>query len=356
MLKFLTKLSGRVSSGQLVYFTRQLSIMLRAGLPLVRALHTLANQMSEPYFSSIVRSIALQVEQGEKLSDVMQRYPRIFPNYYVNMIKVAEIGGILDEIFHRLAVFLEKQERTNKKVFSALIYPAFILLVAFLIVFIIMTIVVPTFMKMFKEYDQALPLPTKILLSVSDFLRSKWWIGLLFVFCLWVVYKILLRFPRVRYKVDMLKLKIPLIGGLLKRFYISRFSQTLGTLLLSGVPVIDALEVVKGTVNNDVFKSIIQRLIFVVSEGEDLSSYLKAQPFIFPPLVVEMISIGEETGSLPDMLSKIAEIYDEEIDLMVSSFTSILEPFLIVSMGLIVGFIVISMFLPLFTLTQAMSQ
>ena len=350
------KLPRKVSPGQLVYFTRQLSVMLKAGIPLVRALHTLSSQLSDKAMAAIVRGLAVEVEQGDKLSEAMMHFPGVFPAYYINMVKVAELGGILEEIFHRLAVFLEKQQRTRKKILSALAYPAFILLVAMLILLVIMTVVVPTFMKMFSEYGRDLPLPTQILLAISNFIRRKWWMGALLVFVMFVVYQFLLKWPRIRYKIDFLKLRLPLIGGLLRRFYISRFCQTLGTLLSSGVPILTALEVVKDTLNNEVFRAIVQRLIFLVEEGEELSTYLRSQERIFSPIVVEMISIGEETGTLASMLMQIADTYDDEIDLMVSSFTSILEPFLIVFIGLIVGFIVISMFLPLFSLTQMMSQ
>ncbi len=349
-------LPRKVSPGQLVYFTRQLAIMLRAGIPLVRALYTLSSQLSDKSMASVVRALALEVEQGDKLSEAMMRFPDVFPSYYVNMVKVAELGGLLEEIFHRLALFLEKQQRTKKKVLSALAYPAFILLVAILILLVIMTVVVPTFMKMFSEYGQDLPVATQILISISNFIRSRWWLGILAVLGLVGLYSLLMRIDSIRYRVDFIKLRLPLIGELLKRFYISRFCQTLGTLLSSGVPIITALEVVKDTLGNEVFRSIVQRLIFLVEEGEDLSTYLKTQDRVFPPLVVEMISIGEETGTLPSMLVQIADTYDDEIDLIVSSITSVIEPMLIVFMGLVVGFIVISLFLPLFNLTQIMSQ
>ncbi len=354
-LRFL-KLPGRVSSGQIVYLTRQLSIMLKAGIPLVKALYTLSSQLSDKELANIVKSIAIQVEQGDKLSYALARYPKIFPSYYVNMIKVAEVGGLLEEVFRRLATFLEKQERLKKKIISALVYPVFILLVAVAILVIIMAFVVPAFMKMFKEYGETLPGPTQFLLTVSSLVRTYWWIIPFLAIGVFVLIRILRRNSKIRYQMDRLFLKMPIIGGLLKRFYISRFAQTMGALLSSGVPMIESLEVVKETLTNDVFRAIAQQLIFVVQEGEDISSYLRSQVGVFPPLVVEMIKIGEETGTLPSMLSEIAEIYEDEMDIIVSSFTSVLEPVLIVFMGLVVGFIVIAMFLPLFTLTQAISR
>ncbi len=352
----LINLPGKIPSGQIVYFTRQLSIMLKAGIPLIRALHTLSSQLTNKELACIVRSIAMQVEQGDKLSEALARYPKVFPSYYVNMVKVAEIGGALDEIFRRLASFLEKQERLKKKIISALVYPMFILLVAVAILIIIMAFVVPAFMKMFKEYGESLPAPTQFLLSLSSIVRVYWWLFPILVLGMFLLLKLLRKVDKIRYQLDLLLLKTPLIGGLLKRFYVSRFSQTLGTLLSSGVPIVEGLQVVKGTLGNEVFRSIIQRLMFVVQEGEDISSYLRSRTDVFPPLVVEMVKIGEETGSLPSMLNEIAEVYEDEMDLVISSFTSILEPFLIVFMGLVVGFVVIAMFLPLFTLTQAMSQ
>ncbi len=349
-------LPGKIPSGQIIYFTRQLSIMLKSGIPLIRALHTMSSQIANQELACIVRSMAIQVEQGDKLSEVLARYPNVFPFYYVNMVKVAEIGGGLDEIFRRLASFLEKQERLKKKIISALVYPIFILLVAIAILIIIMTFVVPAFMKMFKEYGESLPAPTQFLFSLSTIVREYWWLLPVVVGAGVLLLKFLRKVDRVRYRLDFLLLKLPVIGGLLKKFYVSRFSQTLGTLLSSGVPIVEGLQVVKGTLGNEVFRSIIQRLIFVVQEGEDMSSYLRSRTDVFPPLVVEMVKIGEETGSLPSMLNEIAEVYEDEMDLIISSFTSVLEPFLIVFMGGIVGFVVIAMFLPLFTLTQAMSQ
>ncbi len=349
-------LPGRVSSGQVVYFTRQLALMLRSGIPLVKSLYTISRQVSNPDFSHILSSIAVQVEQGDKLSEALSRFPSIFPPYYINMVKVAEVGGVLDEVFRRLAIFLEKQDKLKKKILSSLAYPLFILLVAVTILLIIMGLVVPAFMKMFREYGETLPLPTRILLSTSNFIRAYWWTLPLALFLLVIVLSFMRRSYVIRYRLDALLLSLPILGGILRRFYIGRFCQTLGTLLSSGVPIVEALRVVEGTIGNEVVKDIIRRLILLIQEGEDMTSLLRSYPKIFPPLAVEMISVGEETGNLPQMLLDISDIYEEEIDLIVSSFTSVLEPFLIVFMGVIVGFIVISMFLPLFTLTQTMAQ
>ncbi len=354
-LRFL-KLPSRIPAGQLIYFTRQLAVMLRAGIPLVRALHTLSSQLTNRAFAGIVASLAVQVEQGDKLSDALARYPSLFPVYYVNMVKVAEASGSLDEIFLRLASFLENQHRTKKKIISALAYPVFVLLVALVILLIIMGFVVPSFMKMFREYGEALPLPTRLLLGASQFVRERWWIGGLFVVGLFALISFLRRFPGVRYKMDELILLLPGIGGLFKRFYVGRIAQTLSTLLASGVPIVEAISVTRGTIENEVYRALLQRLIFIVEEGDEISSYLRTQVKFFPPLVVEMISLGEETGKLAPMLSQVAEIFEEEMELMVSSLTSLLEPFLIVFMGAVVGFIVIAMFLPLFSLTQIMSR
>ncbi len=350
-------LPTRIKSGQLVYFTKQLSVMLKAGFPLVRALHTLSSQISDYRFARIVSSIAIQVEQGDKLSEAFQRYPAIFPPYYINMVRVAETGGILDEIFRRLALFMEKQYRIKKKVISAFAYPIFILVVAIVILLIIMAVVVPSFMKMFKEYGEDLPTITKTLLLCSNWLREKWWIGGIFAVGGVIVVSLLVRVPVIAYWVDRILLRVPGIGGILRRFYVSRFAQTLGTLLASGVPIIKALEVVRDTMGNRVFRSVVHRLIFAVEEGDDMSSFLRlVGRGVFPPLVIEMISIGEESGTLSAMLLQIADTYEEEIDLIVSSLSSVIEPFLIVFIGLVVGFIVIAMFMPLFSLTQIMSQ
>ncbi len=352
----INKLPWRNSSGQLVYFSRQLYVMIKSGIPLARALKTLSQQMSDNEMRGIVSSLALQVEQGEPLSSAMENFPKVFPYYFTNMVKAAELGGALEEIFHRLSIFLEKQQRTKRKVISAFVYPAFILTVAVLILLVIMTFVVPSFMKMFAEYGEALPAPTRFLLWFSNFIRNQWYIGIIGGIILAVGARVILKRPALRYKFDMFLLKIPIVGELLKKFYLSIFAHMLGTLLASGVPILSALSVVKETINNQVFKSLIGQLTFLVEEGEDMAPFLRSHPKVFVPLFVEMVSVGEETGNLPSMLLEIADTFDEEIDVIVGSLTSVLEPFLIVFMGLIVGFIVIAMFLPLFTLTQVMSQ
>ncbi len=350
------KLPWKRHSGQLVYFSRQLYVMLKSGIPLVRALKTLSDQMSDDEMKAIVSSLALQVEQGEPLSGAMENFPQVFPYYFTNMVKAAELGGALEEIFHRLSVFLEKQQKTKRKVISAFVYPAFILAIALIILLVIMTFVVPSFMKMFAEYGEALPGPTRFLLAVSTFIRSKWYIGIGIITLLILGFNYLLQVPALRYKFDNFVLKLPVIGPLLKKFYLSVFAHMLGTLLASGVPILSALAVVKETINNQVFKSLIGQMALLVEEGENITPFLRSNPKVFVPLFVEMVSVGEETGNLPSMLMEIAQTFDDEIDVLVGSLTSILEPFLIVFMGLMVGFIVIAMFLPLFTLTQVMSQ
>ncbi len=339
-----------VSLKQLSVFTRQLSTLINAGLPLVKALYTLTDQL-DGYLKEVVAKITQQVEAGDKFSACLARYPNVFPHVFASMIKAAELGGMMDEVLKKLATFLEKEERLKSRVRSALIYPAFVLAVAVIILALLMVFVVPTFSEMFADLGGDLPVPTRILMLASAAMRHSWyWIILAFVGLVFG-YRSFVRLPRNRLLVDKIKLRLPVMGGLIQQVAVAHFSRTLGTLLKSGVPILGALEAVRDTVGNEVIARATMRVHDSIKEGESISTQMEASG-AFPPLVVRMVSVGEESGELDNMLLQIAADYEEEVDVAVSGLTSLLEPLLIVFMGLIVGFIVVAMFLPLFTLAK----
>jgi type IV pilus assembly protein PilC len=334
---------------QLSLFTRQLSTLISAGLPLVKALYTLRDQLDPGYLRDCVSSILSEVEAGEPFSQVLSRYPKAFPPVYVNMVRAAEQGGLLDEVLKRLTLFLEKEDRLRRRVRSAFVYPIFVLSVAVIILGLLMIFVVPTFTNMFADLGGELPLATKILIALSDIVRYHWYLLLIVSFLLIFAFHFFTRTPRQKYFLDKLKLRLPVFGNLFLQVAIANFSRTLGTLLHSGVPILAALETVQEAVGNRLVSEAISKINKSVKEGEGLSKPMESA-FIFPPIVIRMVAIGEESGQLDNLLIKIADDFEEEVDVVVSSLTSILEPALIVFMGLIVGFIVIAMFLPLFTL------
>ena len=339
-----------VSLKQLSVFTRQLSTLIHAGLPLVKSLYTLTDQL-DGYLKEVVAKITTQVEAGEKFSACLARYPNIFPNVFASMIRAAELGGMMDEVLKKLATFLEKDERIKNRVRSALLYPAFVMGVAATILALLMIFVVPTFSSMFADLGGELPIPTRILIATSEAIRHRWYWIILAAGLLVFGYRVFVRAPKNRFLVDQLKLHVPVFGKLLQQMAVARFSRTLGTLLKSGVPILRALEAVRDTVGNSVIAEATVRVRESIKEGENISGQMEATG-AFPPLVVRMVSVGEESGELDNMLLQIANDYEEEVDVTVSGLTSLLEPVLIVIMGLIVGFIVVAMFLPLFTLAR----
>jgi len=342
---------GSVKTADLVTFTREVSVLSSAGLPLIKALMSLRDQMDEGRLRIVVSHVVDGVERGDSFSESLSRFPNVFSRLYVNMIKSGEISGNLDEVLQRLATLLEKQQRLIKRVRAALIYPAFVLTMALVILSLLMIFVVPTFTKMFDEMGSDLPVPTKILINMSNMFVSYWYLiaaGVVLL-CYGVMY--VLKVPVCKYYFDKCVLKIPVLGKLLARVTISRLCRTLGTLFNSGVPILNALYVVKDATTNMVYAQAFPRIIDSVKEGESFALLLE-QTNLFPNLVTKMVSVGEETGQLSDMLIKVADTYEEDVDVLVSSLSSLMEPLLIVIMGVIVGFIVVAMFLPLFNLTE----
>jgi len=344
-------LKRRVRTKSLVVFTRQLSTLIAAGLPLVKALKTLYDQLEPGLLKDIIKNVTLEVESGTNFSEALSRFPKVFPEFYVNMIRAGELGGMLEGILKRLSEFLDKNQKLRDRVRAALMYPAFVLLVAVLILIMLMIFVIPTFTNMFSELGGALPIPTRILIATSEIVRKTWYLIPIMPFLLVGGYKLLIRNPNRRFVIDRMKLYVPVVGALIHQISVARFTRTLGTLLSSGVPILDALKTVRDIVGNEFVARAVLQVRDSIKEGESVSGPMETSK-AFPPLVVKMINIGEETGELDKMLIQIADSFEEEVDVAINGLTSLLEPLLIVFMGLIVGFIVISMFMPLFSLAK----
>ena len=335
-------------------FTRQFATMINAGLPLVQCLNILGQQSDNPYFKKVVLEVMASVEGGSTLAEAMGKHPRVFNKLYVNMVGAGEAGGVLDVIFQRLAVYLEKAEALRRKVKGAMTYPAIVLFVAGGATTFMLLFIIPTFAKMFSDFGADLPLPTKIVLMLSNFLKMWWWAlagaGAGGVFALKAYYKS----PRGRVVLDTLMLKVPVLGSVVRRASVARFTRTLGTLISSGVPILDGLEITARTAGNAVVENAILMTRGSISEGNTIAEPLR-QCEVFPPMVVQMIAVGEQTGALDEMLNKIADFYDDEVDAAVEQLTAIIEPAMIVIMGVVVGGMLVAMYLPMFKLVTVIS-
>lgn len=342
---------GRPGRAQLVLTTRQLATLVKAGMPLLRALRTVSDQLDPGPLRDVFASISADVESGVKLSDAFARYPRWFPRYYVNMVRAGELGGLLDQILARLAELLEKQARLRHRVRSALMYPAFVMVAAFAILVILMVFVVPTFVSMFTELGSALPLPTQILVTTSALMRRWWWAFLLVIAAVPTLARAALATSGGRRAIDAASLRAPVFGSLVERLLVARFARTLGTLLAAGVPILSALETVRATMTNVIMDEALRDVEQSLKAGESLARPMEISG-VFPPLVTRMIALGEETGQLDEMLIRVADSYEEEVEVQLAGLTQLLEPLLIVAVGGMVGFIVVAMFMPLLSLTK----
>ena len=334
----------------IVVFTRQFATMIDAGLPLVQALEILTKQTEHKSFAKVIGKIKDDVEGGSTFADALKKHPRMFSELYANMVAAGEAGGILDTILSRLAVYIEKAMNLKKKVKGAMIYPSVIISVAVMVIVVIMVFVVPTFAKMFAQLGGILPLPTRIIIAMSDFLAG---IGGVIVFASVVALMIAITQVRRTEKgktiIDSILLKLPVFGILLRKVAIAKFTRTLGTLVGSGVPILDSLDITAKTAGNKVVEYSVYEVKKAVSEGKTLAEPLSKSK-VFPPMVTQMISVGESTGAMDNMLNKIADFYDDEVDNSVNNLTSMLEPVIMVFLGGAIGFIVVSMYLPIFKL------
>jgi len=328
-------------------FTRQFATMIGAGLPMVQCLEILEGQLESPEFRKIANKIKESVQSGSTLSEALSRHKKVFDDLYVNMVEAGEIGGALDTILVRLALYREKADRLARKVKGALVYPIVVGVVAGGVTFAMLTFIVPVFAKMFGGLGAELPAPTQIILNLSNFLKSNILTIIIGIISLLVGFKLALRNKQFRLYFDKFKLRVPLLGDLIRKSAISRFTRTLSTLLSSGVSILDALDITAKTSGNLVVQNAIRKSMLSIAEGETITAPLKDSG-VFPPMVTQMISVGEKTGGLDDMLSKIADFYDEEVDAAVAALTSIIEPVIIVVMGAVIGGILIAMYLPMF--------
>ncbi len=346
-----------VKSKVLMIFTRQLATLIDAGLPLLRGLTVLAKQEKDLVLKGTINSLADAVQGGSTFSESLAQHPRIFNKLYINMVKAGELGGVLELVLNRLAEFQEKAQKIKNKVVSAMFYPVIVLFIAISIMGFLLVFIVPKFEQIFHDMLGGKPLPalTQWVINTSNALKDHILIVIGVITVIVVAYNMIARTPKGRAMIDRIKLKAPLFGDLIRKSSISRFSRTLGTLVTSGVPILQALNITRDTAGNSVIADAITKVHDSVKEGESIVSPLEASG-VFPPMVISMIDVGEETGQLPEMLLKIAEVYDDEVDNAVSGLTSLLEPIMIVFLAVVVGTIVIALFLPLISIISNMQQ
>ncbi len=354
-------LGGRIKPKSLMIFTRQLATLIDSGLPLLRSLTVLEKQEPNPVLKATVSSLAENVQGGSTFSESLAQHPKIFNKLYVNMVKAGELGGVLEIVLNRLAEYQEKAQKLKNKIVSAMVYPVIVMFIAVAILVFLMIFIVPKFKEMFTNTDSELPLISKIVFGMSEFFLARplfvpnvvfafiaFGIGV-FLFNLWG------RTAGGRKIIDNMKLKMPILGDIQRKSAVSRFSRTLGTLVTSGVPILQALNITRDTAGNVVISHAIEKVHEAVKEGETIVTPLQASG-VFPNMVISMVDVGEETGQLPEMLLKVADVYDDEVDNAVTALTSILEPIMIVILALIVGAVVFALFLPLIKMISTMGN
>jgi type IV pilus assembly protein PilC len=335
-------------------FTRQFATMISAGLPMVQCLEILATQMESAELRKVVMKVKESVQSGATLSEALSKHKKVYDDLYVNMVEAGEVGGALDTILIRLAQYREKADKLARKVKGALVYPIVVMIVAIGVTYAMLTFIVPVFAKMFSGLGAELPMPTQVVLGFSNFLRDNSLLMLLLLVLGVIGFKLYVRNPKGRLSWDTFKLRMPLLGTLIRKSAISRFTRTLATLLSSGVSILDALSITARTAGNMVLQNAINKSMLSIAEGETITQPLK-ESGVFPPMVTQMISVGEKTGGMDDMLAKIADFYDDEVDAAVAALTSIIEPVIIVFMGAIIGGILIAMYLPMFDIIGKIS-
>ncbi len=346
------KRGGKVPTRDVVVFTRQFATMINAGLPLVQALDILAKQTENKILAGVTREVVYDVESGNTLADALAKHPRTFTELFVNMVAAGEAGGILDTILLRLSIFLEKNDAIVRKVKGAMIYPAVIFSVAGVAIVVLLLFVIPVFQQMFASVDMLLPLPTRIVIAMSELLQGWWWalgggaVGLFFATKAWY------RTSGGQLILDKLLLNLPVLGDMLRKSAVSRFTRTLGTLISSGVSILDGLEITAKTAGNRVIHDAVMSSRGSIAGGETIAGPLQKSA-VFPPMVTSMIAVGEATGGLDEMLTKIADFYDDEVDTAVGALLSVMEPIMIVVLGTVVGGMIVAMYLPIFDMMNA---
>ncbi|MBI3007920.1 MAG: type II secretion system F family protein [Candidatus Omnitrophica bacterium] len=345
----------KIKVDDLVVFARQLATMIDAGIPLVQGLDILSEQIEHKEFRNIVSRVRNDVETGSTLSEAIGRHPKVFSQLFINMVKAGESSGMLDDIMDRLAGYLEKSSALQRKISSALVYPAVVICMAFLITLILLLKVIPTFKEIFAGFGAKLPAPTLVLITISDALRSYFLLLLGVAVVLGFLISRYVRTEKGRLKYDQLMLDLPVFGILFKKVAVSKFTRTLSTLIKSGVSILAALEIVGKTAGNKVVENAVTDVRASIREGENIATPL-AKSGVFPPMVVRMISVGEQTGELEKMLEKISDFYDEQVDSAVAGLTSMIEPLIIAFLGIVIGSIVIAMFMPIFKMSDIVNM
>lgn len=352
---YLPFLQPGVKQKEVVVFVRQFATMIDAGLPLVQCLEILQEQQGNPTFKRMLKQVKRDVEEGSTLSEAIQKHPKVFDNLFVNLVAAGEMGGILDVILNRLAAYIEKAAKLKSKVKGAMTYPGIVITIAFVVVAVILIFVIPTFAKLFTEAGAPLPAMTLFVMSLSDFMVKYWYMIFGGLMLLGFLYKQLRQTSVGREATDRLYLRMPVLGMLIKKVAVARFTRTLGTMLSSGVPILDGLEIVASTAGNVVVEKAIRAARSAISEGRPVAEPLE-ETGVFPGMVTQMIAVGEATGALDVMLGKIADFYDEEVDTAVEALTSLLEPMLIVFLGITVGGLLVAMYLPIFQIADVATR
>ncbi|MAJ58786.1 MAG: pilus assembly protein PilC [bacterium TMED88] len=350
-----TFLQPKVKVKDLVVFTRQFAVMVDAGLPLVQCLQILGDQEENPTFKKAINQVRSDVESGATFAEALRKHPKIFDSLFVNLVAAGEIGGILDTILNRLAVQLEKQDKLARQLRGAMVYPATVSTIAVACIVLLLVKVIPVFQKMFEDFGGDLPGPTQMVIDLSEWLQAN------VMFLLGGTFLFVTAFSQARarsipfhYRTDALALKLPVFGNIIKKVAVARFTRTLGTMISSGVPILDGLDIVAKTAGNMVIEEELQETRASISEGKTIAEPLRGSQ-VFPGMMVQMVAVGEETGSMEIMLTKIADFYDDEVDTAVSGLTSMLEPLMMVFMGGSIGSILIAMYLPIFTIADSIN-
>jgi type IV pilus assembly protein PilC len=341
----------KVTGKDVVIFTRQLSTMIDAGLPLVQSLEILGNQQENPTFKKMLYEVRMDVETGTTFADAMKKHPKAFDTLYCNMVDAGEVGGILDTILRRLATFMEKNMTLKKKVKGAMTYPVICLAISFIITAVILIFVVPVFSKMFADFGSELPALTQFVVDLSAAAQKKWYVVVGAMFAISFVFKKIHATEKGHYAIDRMLLNAPVLGTLLRRIAVAKFTRTLGTMIQSGVPILESLNVVARTAGNKIIEQAVIRVADSITEGRTIAEPLE-ETGVFPSMVVQMINVGESTGALDIMLEKIADFYDEEVDQAVDNLTSAIEPVMMVFLGGLIGGLVIAMYLPIFKMAS----
>ncbi len=351
-IKFKLPGSSGVGQKELAIFTRQFATMIDAGLPLVQCLDILGNQQPNEAFKTVIMKVKDDVESGSTFADALGKHPKVFDTLYVNLVAAGEVGGILDTILARLAAYIEKALKLSKQIKGAMVYPATILAVSLVVTAVLLLYVIPVFGKMFSEGGKALPAPTQFVMDLSDWAKKYFLVVLIAMGLVIAGIRFYYKQESGRRNIDRLLLKTPVLGSLIQRIAVARFSRTLGTMVSSGVPILESMDIVAKSAGNKIVEEAIFRARASISEGKTIAEPL-AESKVFPGMVTQMVSVGEATGALDAMLNKIADFYDEEVDAAVAALTSLLEPIMMIFLGVVIGGLVMAMYLPIFTMAGA---